>query len=98
MALAQGIAQHAMAAPPDRITGPVDSQHVRVVTGNLHRLAAARYDKGPVEPGMRMEYMQIMAKPSAAQQADLDQLLADQQNPSSKSFHQWLAPEEFGDR
>ena len=45
-----------------------------------------------------MNYMLLLAKPSVAQQADLDQLLEDQQNPSSPRFHQWLTPEEFGAR
>jgi subtilase family serine protease len=35
---------------------------------------------------------------SAAQQADLDQLLLAQQNPRSPRFHQWLTPEQFADR
>jgi len=42
--------------------------------------------------------MVLLMKPSAAQQADLDALLADQQNPSSKNFRQWLTPEQFGSR
>ena len=33
-----------------------------------------------------------------AQQADLTQLLSDQLNPSSPSYHQWLTPEQFGAR
>ncbi len=40
----------------------------------------------------------MFLKPSAPQQADLDQLLADQQNPSSPNYRKWLTPEEFGDR
>jgi uncharacterized protein (TIGR03437 family) len=47
---------------------------------------------------MRMEYMQLLTKPSVAQQADLNQLLVDQQNPSSPQFHKWLTPEEFANR
>jgi subtilase family serine protease len=35
---------------------------------------------------------------TAAQQADLNQLLQDQQNPSSPSYHQWLTPAQFGTR
>src|ERR1035438_1814892 len=42
--------------------------------------------------------MMLLAKPSAAQQAELNQLLADQQNPSSPQFHKWLTPETFGAR
>ena len=47
---------------------------------------------------MAMEYMVLLVKPSATQQADLDHLLADQQNPSSTLFHRWLTPEAFGNR
>ncbi len=37
-------------------------------------------------------------KPSASQEAALDQLLANQQNPSSADFHRWLTPEQYADR
>jgi uncharacterized protein (TIGR03437 family) len=86
------------AASPNRIVGHIDSSRVKAVTGNLHRLAQAQYDQGPVDPTMRMEYMQMIFQPSAAQQADLDQLLIDQQNPSSAFYRKWLTPEQFGDR
>src|ERR1022692_1536515 len=86
------------ATPPNRIAGHIDSSRVKAVTGNVHRLAQAQYDQGPVDSTMRMEYMQIFFQPSAAQQADLDQLLIDQQNPSSASYHKWLTPEQFGNR
>ena len=33
-----------------------------------------------------------------AQQADLSQLLIDQQNPGSPLYHQWLTPQQFGAR
>jgi uncharacterized protein (TIGR03437 family) len=39
-----------------------------------------------------------MLKPSAAQQADLSQLLQAQQDPTSPSYHQWLTPEQYADR
>jgi len=42
--------------------------------------------------------MTIRLKASASQQADLQQLLADQQNPASPSYHQWLTPEQYADR
>ena len=40
----------------------------------------------------------VMLKPSAAQQAGLDRLLAEQQDRSSRNYHAWLTPEQFGDR
>jgi uncharacterized protein (TIGR03437 family) len=45
-----------------------------------------------------MSHVLLLFKPSAAQQSDLNQLLASQQNPSSANFHKWLTPEEFGNR
>jgi uncharacterized protein (TIGR03437 family) len=87
-----------LAAPPDRIKGPVDAGRTRAVPGNVHAFAQARFDQGAVDPAMVLDHILVLLKPSAAQQADLDQLLADQQNPSSPFFHHWLTPEVFGNR
>jgi len=93
-----GSALMAAAASPNRITRPVDPGRMQAIPNNLHRRAQPQFDRGPVDPGMRMEFMLLVVKPSPAQQAELDQLLADLQNPSSPRFHQWLTPEEFGNR
>src|SRR5215467_2517287 len=85
-------------APADRITLPVNASQSRVVRGNLHRFAQPQFDQGPVDASTPFDFVTLMFRPSAAQQAELDQLLADQQNPSSPSFHRWLTPEEFGNR
>ncbi|MDE1161840.1 MAG: Ig-like domain repeat protein [Acidobacteriaceae bacterium] len=37
----------------------------------------------------------LFVKPTAARQAALDQLLADQGTPGSASYHQWLTPAQF---
>jgi uncharacterized protein (TIGR03437 family) len=84
-------------AAPDRILRPVDSRVTRVIPGNVHALTNAQ-DQGAVDPSLPLNYVILITKPSAAQQADLDRLLADQQNPSSPQFHKWLTPEQFGDR
>ncbi len=51
-----------------------------------------------MDPGQPINYMVLLVKPSAAQQADLDTLLLNQQNPSSPSFRSWLTPDQFGSR
>jgi len=61
-------------------------------------MAQARYDQGLADPALRVDDMMLAIKPSSAQQAELDQLLRDQQNPSSPQFLKWLTPEEFGSR
>ncbi len=88
----------AAAGPRDRITSPVDSGRTRAISGNVHRLAQPQFDRGDADAGMQMNDVVVLFTPSAAQQAGLDQLLADQQNPSSARFRKWLSPDEFGSR
>ena len=47
---------------------------------------------------MPLESLRLALKPSADQQAALDQLLEAQQDPSSPDYHHWLTPEEYADR
>jgi uncharacterized protein (TIGR03437 family) len=96
--LALLLAALAHAAPSNRIRGPIDSQNARMVKGNLHRLARPEVDRGPADPNTRLEHVVLAFRPSPEQQADLDRLLADQQNPNSPRYHQWLSPEDFAAR
>jgi len=86
------------AAQLDRITGPIDSSQMVVLTGNVHGLAQPRFDLGRTD-GSRVLYGVTLAfRPSATQQADLNNLLAQQQDPSSPNYHKWLTPAQFADR
>jgi hypothetical protein len=89
-------AQDGLARP--RIAAQVDDGRLTVVRGNIHPLARPQYDQGKVDPSFSLERITMMFRPTAAQQADLDALLAAQQNPTSANFHQWLTPEQYGDR
>src|SRR4051812_48472181 len=80
-------------AATSRITRTVDANRVRAIGNSGHRMAQAQFDRGVVDSGFAMDHVQILFRPSAEQQADLDQLLVDQQNPGSPNFHQWLSPE-----
>ncbi len=66
--------------------------------GNVHPLAVARYDAGAVAPGFPLEHMLLTLLPDAAQQDALNQLLDAQHNPESPYYHQWLTPEQYGER
>ena len=50
---------------------------------------------GPAPAGMKLDRMLLLLSASAAQQQALATELADQQNPSSPHYHQWLTPTEF---
>jgi uncharacterized protein (TIGR03437 family) len=66
--------------------------------GHIHPRAVAGNDQGPVDPGLVLPRVTLVFKPSANQQADLDRLLAEQQDPSSANYHQWLTPDEYANR
>jgi uncharacterized protein (TIGR03437 family) len=96
--LSLGFAGACAAAAPDRVTRPVNVNQTRALSGHLQRLAQPPFDRGPVDPALPMDWMMLVVQPSPAQQAELDLLLAGQQNPSSSLYRQWLTPEEFGNR
>src|SRR5437764_1070308 len=86
------------AAAPSRVTRAVDSRRTRTLVGGVHRLAQAAFDRGAIDPATRIDHITLMVKASGAQRAELEQLVAEQQNPSSPWFRMWLTPEEFGNR
>jgi uncharacterized protein (TIGR03437 family) len=86
------------AAQRNRITGPIDNRQRASLKGHIHPKATPENDRGRVDPSLTLPYVTMMLKPSSAQQADLDQLLAQQQDPSSPNYHQWLTPEQYADR
>lgn len=68
------------------------------LSNHVHPSATPEADRGSANASTRIVGMTLHFKRSAAQQADLDQLLKDQQNPASPGFHKWLEPTEFGAR
>jgi subtilase family serine protease len=68
------------------------------VTNLVHPLATKQNDLGRVNPNQVFHRMVLLLERSRVQEADLRQLLEDQQNPESPSYHQWLTPAEFGQR
>jgi len=69
-----------------------------VLGGHVPREALPQFDRGPVASSFSIPAMTMYLKPSNVQQAALQQFLAEQQNPSSPNFHQWLTPEQYADR
>ena len=53
-------------------------------------------DLGEIASGYQLPSLMLTFSMTDAQQAELTQLLIDQQNPNSPLYHQWLTPEQFG--
>ncbi|HUO32421.1 MAG TPA: protease pro-enzyme activation domain-containing protein [Bryobacteraceae bacterium] len=88
---------HALGAA-DRITAAIDNARRITLSGHVSRRIASAVDQGLVASSTELPYVTMVLRPSASQQADLTQLLAAQQDPSSSSYHRWLSPEQYADR
>src|SRR5258706_2836666 len=88
----------ALPAQNNRLRGPIDARRSITLRGNVNPIAQTQLDEGRVDSLLKMDRITLLLKPTEAQQADLERLLTEQQDPSSTNFHNWLTPEQFGDR
>lgn len=79
-----------------RITEAVDNTKLTMMRGNVNPRASAAFDRGAAPASLPMDHMLLVLTRSAAQQAALETLMAQQQDRSSPNYHQWLTPEQFG--
>jgi pseudomonalisin len=85
-------------APQKRITEPIDNGRAIRLPRTTHPRIRRAQDNGRVAQDLQMDRAVLTLKSSPEQQADLERLLADQQDPSSPQYHQWLTPQQFGER
>ena len=64
--------------------------------GGVPFFARAANDFGVVDPTLPLEHITLLLRRSAEKQTALERFLADQQDPSSRDYHHWLTPQEFG--
>lgn len=81
-----------------RITEQVEDGQTFTLPRNVHPRVRNATDLGVVSQSLELPLVTIHLQRSAAQQQELDQLLREQQDPSSPNFHKWLTPEQFAAR
>jgi subtilase family serine protease len=87
-----------LAAQRNRLSGPADNSRRFTLRGHIHPKVQGGEDQGQVDPSFMLPHLTLVLQPSASEQAELDQLLASQQDPSSPNYHHWLTPEQYADR
>lgn len=85
----------ALGAQPVLVQPVIESQTV-TLRNSTHRLARPEFDRGAAPPSLPMSNILLVLKRAPEQEAQLQQLLDEQQDPSSPNYHHWLTPEEFG--
>ena len=83
-------------APP-AITEQIDDTRMVSLHGNVRADMTPDRDLGPVEDALPLR-LYIVLKRSPAQQAELDHLIERQQQPTAAEYHQWITPQQFGER
>src|SRR5690348_9961472 len=81
----------------DRILQTGDTPRVPI-NGNIHPLARAGHDQGSASASMLLPRITLFFNHTPAQQADLENLLKEQQDPSSPNYHKWLTSAEYAAR
>ena len=90
------ISQATIAQP--MITQAIDEEKLVTLHGNVHPLAQARYDLGTVPDSLAANRILLLLNRTPAQQAALQQFMKDVHTRGSASYHQWLTPQQFGER
>jgi subtilase family serine protease len=81
-----------------RITSEISDSEQATLRGSLHPQAQAQFDAGRMPSDTKLNGVSLVFNRTAAQEADLEALLAAQQNPASPLNHQWLNPDQFAAR
>src|SRR5882762_7177974 len=88
----------AQTMPARMVTREIDDTKTVPLRGTVHPLAQSRFDRGAVPDSFPAERMLLMLNRSPDREAGLQQFLQRVHTPGSASYHQWLTPEQFGDK
>jgi hypothetical protein len=96
-ASAQSSQAQPFSATPSRLVEPINEHVLVTLKGNVRADVAHAPDLGPVEDAKPLHLFLLLQR-SPAQQADLDNLVARQQQKGAPEYHKWLTPAQFGAR
>jgi subtilase family serine protease len=80
-----------------RITQTINNQLASQLSKTHLKFVEAIAPARQLADSFKMNHLQLVLNPSAARQAALTSLIADQHNPKSSRFQKWVTPEQFGE-
>jgi hypothetical protein len=95
-AFSPALAQTHLPAPRSRVLQAVDDASVTTLSGNTHPLARPEFDQGALANATPINRIVLILERSPEQELALQQLIDQQQDKTSSTYHQWLTPETFG--
>ena len=91
-------AQQTQPQPQARLAAPIANTSRATLAGSQPPRARIARDLGAIDNSTPLPSITMFFSRTTQQQADLDALVAAQQDPSSPQYHQWLTPADFGAR
>jgi subtilase family serine protease len=85
------------AKPVNRITQAIDERETVVLPDTADPRLQAAVDQGRMDGAFQLQ-ASIVFKRTATQDAAIEKLLAEQQDPTSPNYHKWLTPEQYADQ
>src|SRR5262249_6865207 len=92
------IASAPLLAQRSRVHGPVDNANRMRLSGHVHAELNAADDLGRMDLTEKVASVTLELRQSPEQQAALEKLLAEQQDPSSPNYRRWITPDEYAAR
>lgn len=84
--------------PRPRLAAAIGGGNRVTLPGTRPAFAEREGDTGALPAGTPLKGISLVFSRTAAQQTELDALLAAQQDPTSPLYHHWLTPDQFGAR
>jgi len=84
--------------PTERVTAEINDSEKAMIPGSHSPLARRENDRGRMAASIQLEGLSLVFSRTPEQEADLQALIASQQDPASPWYRKWLSPEEFGSR
>jgi len=88
--------QSPLPTPRSRVLQAVDDARVTTLSGNTHPLARPEFDQGALADATPLRRIVLILQRSPEQESALQQLIDQQQDKTSSTYHQWLTPATFG--
>jgi subtilase family serine protease len=98
LALAYAVSVQAQSPATRLVVESIDETKLVTLHGNVHPLAQARYDTGTVPDSLAADRILLLLNRPVERQAALQQFMKDVHTRGSASYHQWLTPQQFGER
>lgn len=92
------LGQQLHAASQSRIQSSIQDGDRATINKTIPARVRLAADLGEAASNTELPLVTLYFNLTDAQQADLTQLLVDQQNPNSPQYHKWLTPQQFGAR